>query len=157
MQNPAGTTPLMLAAYKGREDIVKILLNERPDVDMQDGDGRTALMVAAERYDDKKPDVRYLEIVKSLLAAGANTAIKNKSGKTIYDYIYAQRKHLFNGPEKIERLALKKLLEDYDIRRAKYNKEVVAPEIMKSITSEQHFPKEIAGIVADYAAIPEPL
>lgn len=43
----------MLAVSHGRLDMVEILLNIGANINLQDGDGSTALMVAAEHgYDD---------------------------------------------------------------------------------------------------------
>ncbi|XP_070562837.1 KN motif and ankyrin repeat domain-containing protein 1-like isoform X2 [Ptychodera flava] len=56
----AGQTALMLAVSHGRLDMVKLLLESKADVNMQDEDGSTALMCASEHG--------HLEIVKLLLA-----------------------------------------------------------------------------------------
>ncbi|XP_077981060.1 uncharacterized protein LOC144436210 [Glandiceps talaboti] len=56
----AGQTALMLAVSHGRQDMVKLLMEAKADVNMQDEDGSTALMCASEHG--------HLEIVKLLLS-----------------------------------------------------------------------------------------
>jgi len=46
--NEEGTTPLMLAAMNGHEEMVEVLLENGADPDAVDNDGNTALMVATE-------------------------------------------------------------------------------------------------------------
>jgi len=41
--NEKGITPLMVASWKGRENIVRYLLNKKADVVVEDNDGNTAL------------------------------------------------------------------------------------------------------------------
>ena len=66
--------PLTEAAYNGRTDSVKALLEAGANVNTKDKDGRTALMWDTE---DKYPDC-----VKTLLEAGADVNVKDKDGKT---------------------------------------------------------------------------
>jgi len=44
-----GRTALMLAAYHGRTDCIKLLIEAGADVDDKDSDGRTALTIAVDR------------------------------------------------------------------------------------------------------------
>lgn len=62
-------------------DIVKMLLRipeVHQDIDYQDSQGRTALMVAA--------GVGALEVTAILLNAGAERSLKDNRGMTAYDY-----------------------------------------------------------------------
>ena len=66
-------TPLICAASSGRQDVVDLLLAQRPPpaLDAADAHGRTALHFAA---------ASSAEIVESLLAAGANWRIRDAAG-----------------------------------------------------------------------------
>lgn len=44
--NEQGITPLMVSAWKGREAVVRYLLNKKADPSVQDPDGNTALNYA---------------------------------------------------------------------------------------------------------------
>jgi hypothetical protein len=57
--NPAGLTPLMVAAYRGRTEIVKSLIKHGADVNATDRDGLTAAMMA--------DDADHAEIVRILV------------------------------------------------------------------------------------------
>jgi hypothetical protein len=72
-----GWTPLIVAAYKGDDKIVSLLLNNGADINKKNKDGMTALMVASRA---KNPSV-----VKILLEYGANQHIKNRNGETALD------------------------------------------------------------------------
>src|SRR6266700_3447424 len=68
----AGDTRLSDAAMQGNGDVVRSLLKQKVDVDAGQGDGTTALHWAAFRDD--------LEMVKTLLAAGANVKAATREG-----------------------------------------------------------------------------
>lgn len=90
-----GTTPLMSAARGNKIPMTIFLINIRDiNLDAQDEHGWTALIYAAYHGN--------FEIIKQLIAAGANTEIKSKnSKKTAFDFatekqkgnIYAQAAH----------------------------------------------------------------
>jgi len=72
-------TALMDAAKNKKSDVVRLLLEEKANTDIQDDmQGATALMTAACHG---CPDS-----IKALLAAKANVTIEDKSGKTALDY-----------------------------------------------------------------------
>src|SRR5579862_1285454 len=68
----ATDTRLSEAAMQGNKEKVRSLLKERVDVDGAQGDGSTALHWAA-LHDD-------LDMVKMLLAAGANVKVATRDG-----------------------------------------------------------------------------
>jgi ankyrin repeat protein len=71
----SNATPLSRAAYRGNLELVNLLLAQpKIAVNAADGDGCTALMCAAEHGS--------LEIVASLLKAGADPHLANKRGET---------------------------------------------------------------------------
>lgn len=63
--------------------LIKMLLDSGADINAQDNDGKTALMLASE--DDKADTVSYL------LELGANPHIKDKNGKTALDLAREQK------------------------------------------------------------------
>lgn len=86
-------TPLRAAAYNvGRFgdmpeleqkfiEIIKLLIQEGANVNQQDKNGWTALMVNVDKYES--PDS--LEVTKILLNAGADPLLKNYHGKSAFD------------------------------------------------------------------------
>jgi ankyrin repeat protein len=72
--NTAGYTGLMVAAERGRPDIVKLLVDHKADPNVAGRDGSTALMLAAE---NNQP-----EIVKLLIGHGADPNRQDHNGWT---------------------------------------------------------------------------
>lgn len=72
--NTAGYTALMVAAERGRADIVKLLLDHKADPNVAAQDASTALMLAAE---NNQP-----EIVKLLIGRGADPNRQDNNGWT---------------------------------------------------------------------------
>lgn len=72
--NVAGVTALTMAASRGYQDIVQLLLDVGADVNSKDRFGATALMVAAREW--------RTEAVKILLAAGADLNVQDAIGET---------------------------------------------------------------------------
>lgn len=68
-------TPLMRAASYGYASTVNLLIQRGADLNVQDSDGRTALMMADNA-----------DVVEALLKAGARTDLKDRNGKTAADY-----------------------------------------------------------------------
>ena len=96
--NTAGYTGLMVAAERGRADIVKLLLDHKADPNVAGRDGSTALMLAAE---NNQP-----EIVKLLINRGADPNRQDNNGWT------AVLKAAYQGnPKCIEVLASQSKLE----------------------------------------------
>ena len=79
-----GTSPLMEGAFHGRVEIVKALLEYNARVNTRSGYGWTALHYAGQA---NQP-----EVVKLLLAAGADGEIRNNKGKTCKERAVAQGK-----------------------------------------------------------------
>lgn len=69
-----GLTPLMAAAFSGKEEAVKVLLEAKALVDLKDEKGYTALMFAA--------NAGKLACVKLLLEAGTNVNEEDNDGST---------------------------------------------------------------------------
>jgi ankyrin repeat protein len=86
-------TPLILAAANGGPDAVKLLLDQKANVNAQDVRGMTPLMLALAL---DHPDPR---VVRLLLEHGADPKIKSKTGETALDWA---RK--FNHPEILQAL-----------------------------------------------------
>lgn len=81
-----GYTELMCAAWGGDLKSVRSALADGADINAQDQDGMTALMHACTRADNEK-------VLKELIDAGANAAIRRTSGERAVDLAY-NRKHL---------------------------------------------------------------
>ncbi len=77
----AGSSPLHLAAWAGNSEVVEILLNTGPsvpNVNLTNADKETALHCAAQ--------YGHTEVVRQLLAAGADPNIKNSKEETALDH-----------------------------------------------------------------------
>jgi ankyrin repeat protein len=76
--NGSKMPPILVASANGNLDAIRALIDARADVDAFDPRGRTALMWAAIRS--------YEEIVKTLLAAGADPEARSVEGKKASEY-----------------------------------------------------------------------
>jgi len=65
-----GNTPLIHAAYHGKQEIIAYLVQQRADLNAQSDNGWTALHVAVGQ--------EHVEVVEHLLKSGADTTIHNK-------------------------------------------------------------------------------
>lgn len=74
----SGATPLMRAAYVGRNDLVQILIDAGANINARDNTGSTPLMIAAMQNN--------VETFKLLIDAGADLLIKDNRGQTVEDY-----------------------------------------------------------------------
>jgi len=106
------STPLITAAFLGKAEIAKILIDAGADLDYQNVDGSTAIITAAvfgrtevaKILIDAGTDVNiqnnegatalhsaaffcHEEIVKALLAKGVDKTLKNKYGQTAYETV----------------------------------------------------------------------
>jgi ankyrin repeat protein len=81
-------TPLMLAAQRANLDTVTLLLGMGAELETQDYQGTTALMLAAGGwgYQGRDKDGTCLEVVKTLLTRGANPNACGKRGQTAMRY-----------------------------------------------------------------------
>ncbi len=74
-----GRTALNQASKRGYSDVVKVLLDHGSvNLDAVRSNGMTSLMMAAELGD--------IKTVEMLIAKGANISVKNKEGKTAFDF-----------------------------------------------------------------------
>jgi len=72
----------MVAAY-GTAEAVQLLIDAGADLNVQEEEGRTALMLAAQDCDSKDCNSKSsIEAVKVLLQAGADLSIRSKDGRT---------------------------------------------------------------------------
>ena len=81
-------TPLMLSVSVCNIDGIKLLLEHNANINAKDYNGKTALMVAIEKY---KPRSDYEKVIKLLLENGAKTNIKDNWGRTVLDYARKRR------------------------------------------------------------------
>lgn len=79
LRSPAGRTALHIAAaYYACEELCQALLDAGADVNARTNDGTTPLMLAAHSMK--------INLVKFLIAHGADATLKDKAGKNAYDY-----------------------------------------------------------------------
>ena len=114
-RSPKGRTALMVAcAYWCGADMVKLLVANGANVNIQSDDGSTALMLAA--MNEK------LDVVIYLLQHGADPAKKNKAGNSALD------------------LAMAGKVEDYMIKAIKdtrFDKDLVIEELKKAMANNK--------------------
>jgi ankyrin repeat protein len=84
-------TPLMLASQNGMLTSIIFLLNNGAKVNVKDYDGNTELMHLVQDIDENDPDdetiERYIKCIYLLAKNGADTEIKNKEGKTVFNLV----------------------------------------------------------------------
>jgi ankyrin repeat protein len=74
MTDYMGRTALMFAAIDGYEGVVRLLLNDRSEVNAIDAEGNTALMLAVKSGHEA--------VVRTLLAACPDLGLEDAIGKT---------------------------------------------------------------------------
>jgi ankyrin repeat protein len=81
-------TPLMIAARTSNAEIVSLLLEKGAELEAQDRQGNTPLMLAAGGWGYKGGDKeeKCLKVVKALLEKGANSSVCGKRGQTAMQY-----------------------------------------------------------------------
>ena len=85
--NAQKQTPLILAAFQDNISTVKQLLGYNPNLDAQDKNGNTALMLAiGTSTTDRVTDNSY-RITKILLEHGADPTLENNNGKKATDLV----------------------------------------------------------------------
>jgi len=82
-KNNHGWTPLVLAAYYGNAEIVKLLIAAGAQIDAQDNIGWTPLMYATRKG--------HAAMIYLLIAADANKYIQNNAGETALDIAIKKR------------------------------------------------------------------
>lgn len=82
-RNSKGWSPIIIAAYSGRRDIVEFLLKNGADINDRNYNGTTLLMYAKDFSLKNKDNVLFNFLIQN----GANPLLQDWSGKTIFDYI----------------------------------------------------------------------
>lgn len=80
-------TPIMHAAYRDNVNTVQRLLQFQPNLDLQDKDGNTALILAIDPSPKERITEHTYDIVSILLEHNANPLIQNNKGKTAFDLV----------------------------------------------------------------------
>lgn len=85
-----GNTILLHTAYSGFEELTKILIQQGANVDHQNNEGCTALMIMFEhRRNINRP--RFADIVKLLIEKNANFDLQDNYGNTVLLYVLRSR------------------------------------------------------------------
>jgi ankyrin repeat protein len=84
-RSSAGETPLMLAAARGRLDVIGLLIDRGADVNAVTDAGNTALMLAAARGQ--------VDAARALMERGARTDHRNKFGLGVADWAKWSQRH----------------------------------------------------------------
>lgn len=82
-QDEQGITKLMRAVGRGDLEAVRMLIDQNADLDLQDKQGRTALMYAVTLWGARDTDA----IVKLLVEKGADWSKQDIWGHTVYYYV----------------------------------------------------------------------
>lgn len=86
--SPNGTA-LMACVFKSELELLDELINKKANLDLTDGNGMTALMLAVQFTN--------VEMVKKLVSAGANKALKCKQDKTAFEYaVFSNDEEIIN-------------------------------------------------------------
>ncbi len=113
-QNEVGWSALMLICYSSwlskSVEIIKLLLELGADVNLQDTDGNSALMLICPRADTVKNS-----IIELLIKSGANVNLESKRGHTSLSYVIT-----CGGPTSEEKTNTIKLLLDAGAASLKY-------------------------------------
>lgn len=92
-KNDNQQTPLMLAAIESNISTIESLLEFKPELDLQDNNGNTALILAINpHYPGKRISRNAHVVAQRLLEHGANPLIKNFAGKTALDYVTMKKR-----------------------------------------------------------------
>jgi ankyrin repeat protein len=79
-----GATPLFFAAWRGRPEVVRFLLDHGASIEARVSDGSNVLMAVTDPDPaDGQPIDNWLSVAKLLLNAGADPKVTNQSGLTI--------------------------------------------------------------------------
>jgi ankyrin repeat protein len=82
-------TALMACVFKSEFELVDELISKKTNIDLTDGNGMTALMLAVQFTN--------VEMVKKLVIAGANKALKCNQNKTAFEYaVFSNNEDIIN-------------------------------------------------------------
>lgn len=93
-RNSKGWSPIIVAAYHGRRDLVEFLLEKGADINDRNYRGTTVLMYAKD-YALKNNDYSFF---KFLVEQGADFSLEDWSGKSLPDYISIEQAKLLGVP-----------------------------------------------------------
>ena len=86
-RNEKGWSPIIVAAYHGRKDLIEFLIKNGADINDKNYRGTTVLMYAKDFSIKNKNS----EFFTYLIKLGANPALKNWSEKTVCDYVTTEQ------------------------------------------------------------------
>ena len=86
-RNEKGWSPIIVAAYHGRKDLIEFLIENGADINDKNYRGTTVLMYAKDFSIKNKNNEFFTDLIK----LGANPDLRDWSGKTVCDYITAEQ------------------------------------------------------------------
>ena len=112
-QDKIGNIALHWATWFGYVDIIKMLVNAGADINIQNDDGETSLILAASYH---APHVN-LYVIRALIDGGSDWSIKDNKNKDFLDYLNKMNKKIIIElyPEKYEGYLIKKDMEKYNL------------------------------------------
>lgn len=81
MEGPGSGSVLIAAAGSGNPEMVKLILEHKPKLELRDHDGKTAMFAAGD-YRGSDADGARVEIVRLLAKAGADVNVRDENGST---------------------------------------------------------------------------
>ena len=118
-RNPNGDkmTALILAAFLGRTEIAKALIDAGADLNVQDKDRATALINSS--------FMAHEEIVRELIEGGADLSLKNKDGYTAVGVVRSDFEDVEGIYQLLDEAVFKRLGEPLDFQRIKVTRPVI--------------------------------
>ena len=138
-------TALMLSIdnyKKDTKEIIKILIDAGADINLQDSDANTALMLIMKKYD--------YDSIKYLIEAGANINLQNRKGKTALMLILEQCNQEPSQGDIIKEIVYELINSGADINLRDINGNTIEYYIDEGILNKQ-LKKEIKKIVSSFS------
>uniref|UniRef100_A0A0G4I619 Uncharacterized protein n=1 Tax=Chromera velia CCMP2878 TaxID=1169474 RepID=A0A0G4I619_9ALVE len=102
-KNTQGDTALILAAWKGQDSLVEVLLQQGANADDISGEGKSALCYATEKATERGRGKGFKRCMEILLEGGASPHLKGSLNKSALDAV-EERKKLLKGDRTVESL-----------------------------------------------------